>query len=145
MKAVVQRVSKASVVNCETGKTVAQIGQGIFILLGISKKDKKEDAEKLANKITHLRIMSDAGRKMNLSIFQTSKEVLVVSQFTLLSDLKKGNRPSFPQAMESRYARILYEYFVKRIRAHGLKVATGSFGAYMRITASLDGPVTIVI
>ncbi len=145
MKAVIQRVNKARVINTQTGRAVGQIGAGLFILLGIAKNDSEEDAEKLADKIANLRIMADKNVKMNMSIRQTGMELLVVSQFTLLADTKKGNRPSFLQAMEPKRARLLYDYFIDKLKAQGIKVATGSFGDYMYISTDLDGPFTIVI
>jgi len=145
MKAVIQRVNKAAVTKVDSGEIVGKIGLGLFILLGVDMKDSEEDAKKLANKISNLRIMADKDGKMNLSITNTSKEILVVSQFTLLSDIKKGNRPSFLRAGEPKRAQEIYEYFIYALKNNGLNVETGSFGDYMNISAELDGPVTIVI
>ncbi len=145
MKAVIQRVNKAEVIKIDSGEVVGKIGMGLFILLGVEIKDSEEDAKKLADKIVNLRIMADKNGRINLSIKNTTKEILVVSQFTLLSDIKKGNRPSFLRAAEPKRARELYDYFVYSLKNHAIKVETGSFGDYMKISADLDGPVTIVM
>jgi len=144
MKAVVQRVNDAQVSKKNTGEIVGKISQGLFVLLGIEKSDTEEKAAILADKIANLRIMSDSKDKMNLSLLDTTKEILVVSQFTLISNTKKGNRPSFVKAADPKKAEQIYDYFVYRLKNQGLKVETGSFGNYMSINAKLDGPVTIV-
>lgn len=143
MKLVIQRVSKAKV---ETkGKTVGEINSGLFVLLGIKKGDSQKDVDFLVEKLSKMRIMSDKNDKMNLSVLDTNLEVLVVSQFTLYANTKDGNRPSFIQAEDPLKAEKLYKYFVDKLKEKNIKVQTGSFGDYMDIEASLDGPVTIVI
>jgi len=145
MRLVIQRVLKAKVSKVETKKIVGEIGEGLFILLGVKKEDKEEQADYLAEKVAKLRIMKDGEKKMNLSISDTKSEALVVSQFTLYSDSKGQNRPSFIQAAESELARKIYERFISRLKELGIKVQTGSFGDYMEIEALFDGPVTILL
>jgi len=141
MKLVVQRVKSARVSVGE--EKVGEVGLGLFVLLGVGLGDTQEVAEKLVEKLLKLRIMSDEQGKMNLSIMETTKEILVVSQFTLYANTSKGNRPSFVAAAEPDLARDLYKYFVSSLIEKGVGVATGEFGAYMKIEAELDGPVTI--
>jgi len=143
MKLVVQRVNKAKVQVRE--KTVGEIELGLFVLLGVGQKDTQETVGKVVEKLLKLRIMSDGQGKMNLSIMETTKEILVVSQFTLYADTSKGNRPSFVRAAEPDLARDLYKYFVSSLIEKGVRVATGEFGTYMKIEAELDGPVSIVM
>jgi D-tyrosyl-tRNA(Tyr) deacylase len=143
MRSVIQRVRRAKVE--VKGEVVGEIGEGLFILLGVGKEDTQEDADKLVEKLLKLRIMADSHDKMNLSVMETTKEVLVVSQFTLYADMRKGNRPSFVKAASPDKARDLYKYFVGKLVERGVRVATGEFGEYMEIEAKLDGPVTIVI
>jgi D-tyrosyl-tRNA(Tyr) deacylase len=143
MKIVVQRVLKASVV--VNKKQVGAIGKGLFVLLGVDQNDGDKDAFFLAEKLSKLRIMSDENDKMNLSITDTTKQVLVVSQFTLIADTQKGNRPSFVKAAQPQLAKKLYNLFISKLEDQGLQVQTGKFGAYMDISARLDGPVTIII
>ena len=145
MKLVIQRVGSARVKIAGSGEAVGEIGEGIFILVGEGKGDTKAEAENLAQKISKLRIMSDDKGKMNLSVKETGKEILVVSQFTLYADTNEGNRPSFIKAAEPKLAEEVYEFFVKSLKDMGLKVETGRFGAYMEIEAKLDGPVTILL
>ena len=145
MKLVIQRVGSARVKIAGSGEAVGEIGEGIFILVGVGKGDTKAEAENLAQKISKLRIMSDDKGKMNLSVKETGKEILVVSQFTLYADTNEGNRPSFIKAAEPKLAEEVYEHFVKSLKDMGLKVETGRFGAYMEIEAKLDGPVTILL
>ncbi len=145
MKLVIQRVASARVKIAGSGEVVGEIGEGIFILVGVGKGDTKAEAENLAQKISKLRIMSDDKGKMNLSVKETGKEILVVSQFTLYADTNEGNRPSFIKAAEPKLAEEVYEHFVKSLKDMGLKVETGRFGAYMEIEAKLDGPVTILL
>ena len=145
MKLVIQRVASARVKIAGSGEVVGEIGEGIFILVGVGKGDTKAEAENLAQKISKLRIMSDDKGKMNLSVKETGKEILVVSQFTLYADTNEGNRPSFIKAAEPKLAEEVYEFFVKSLKDMGLKVETGRFGAYMEIEAKLDGPVTILL
>lgn len=145
MRLVVQRVKKAEVSVVETGKVIGKINNGLFVLVGVKEGDTKEDAEKLAEKLSKLRVMADKEGKMNLSVTDVDGGILVVSQFTLNADTSKGNRPSFIKAADPKLAQEIYEYFVAQLREKGIKVETGSFGAYMGIEAELDGPVTIII
>lgn len=142
MRLVVQRVSRASV--RVEDEIVGQIRKGLFVLVGIKKEDTDKDADILAEKLSKLRVMADKEGKMNLSIKDVDAEVLVVSQFTLYADTAGGNRPSFINAALPDDAKKIYGYFVSRLKEKGIKVATGSFGDYMQIETSLDGPVTIV-
>lgn len=143
MRLVVQRVNSGKVI--VEGKSVGEIGKGLLVLLGVGQNDSKKDADNLADKLSKLRIMADADDKMNLSVMDTKASILVVSQFTLYADTQGGNRPSFIKAKEPFEAKILYEYFILRLKNLGLDVQTGSFGEYMKISARLDGPVTIII
>jgi len=149
MRLVIQRVNKASVL--VDGKVVGKIDKGLFILVGIGKEDKLEDAEILAEKVSKLRIMSDVNDKMNLSVSDLPAQTgvkgsfLVVSQFTLYADTSGGNRPSFIKAALPDKARKIYQHFVTKLKEKGLSVKTGSFGDYMKITTELDGPVTIIV
>ncbi len=143
MRLVIQRVNSASV--SVGNKKISEISRGLFILLGVQNGDTKKDVDFLASKLVKLRIMSDKADKMNLSIAEKHSEVLVVSQFTLLADTRKGNRPSFIKAANPDLARDLYNYFVSSLIEKGIKTQTGRFGEYMTIICSLDGPVTIVL
>lgn len=143
MKLVIQRVRSAVVFVGE--EKVGEIGKGLFVLLGVGQEDTQETVDAQVEKLLKLRIMADSQDKMNLSIMETTKEILVVSQFTLCADTRKGNRPSFVRAAGPDLARDLYRYFVARLVEKGVRVATGEFGEYMKIEAELDGPVTIVI
>ena len=145
MKLVVQRVKRASVTVVDQDKVVGKIGKGLFILVGVGKNDSASDARQLALKLSKLRIMSDDNAKMNLTVRDLGAEILVVSQFTLYSDTSGGNRPSFVGAAKPDVARLVYEEFVRGLADLGNKVATGSFGDYMKISLELDGPVTIVL
>lgn len=145
MKVVVQRVKSAKVTKAETNEVVGKIEKGLFLLLGIKKWDSEREVDEIVNKILKLRIMSDDAGKMNLSVMDTKSEILLVSQFTLLANTKDGNRPSFVTAEEPSKANILYEYMISKLKESGLKIETGSFGDYMKIDCSLDGPVTIVL
>ena len=145
MKLVVQRVKRASVTVVDQDKVVGKIGNGLFILVGVGKNDSENDARQLALKLSKLRIMSDDNAKMNLTVRDLGAEILVVSQFTLYSDTSGGNRPSFVGAAKPDVARLVYEEFVGGLADLGNKVATGSFGDYMKISLELDGPVTIVL
>jgi D-tyrosyl-tRNA(Tyr) deacylase len=126
-------------------ETVGEIGPGLCVLLGVGKTDENENATLLADKIANLRIFADERGKMNRSIIDTGGDVLLVSQFTLYGDCRKGNRPSFSDAAAPVDAERLYERVAQRLRALGLKVATGRFQAHMQVTLVNDGPVTIFI
>lgn len=144
MRAVLQRVTNASVtVDCEI---VGEIGKGFLILLGVTHGDTQAEAELLARKISGLRVFSDEQDKMNLSLLDIEGEALVVSQFTLYADCKKGRRPSFTDAAKPEEADQLYQTFVNLLLQHGVrKVETGRFGADMKVSLLNDGPVTIVL
>lgn len=143
MKIVVQRVSQASVK--VSGEIVGEISQGLLLLVGIEENDEKEDAEWLAKKVLDLRIFSDEEGKMNRSVKDINAEILCVSQFTLIADYKKGNRPSFIKAAKPEKAVPLFEYFKGLIKSSGLKTESGIFGADMKVSLLNDGPVTIVM
>ncbi|TFG92203.1 MAG: D-tyrosyl-tRNA(Tyr) deacylase [Syntrophobacterales bacterium] len=143
MIAVVQRVSSA-VVSVDK-RTVGSIGQGFVVFLGVAQGDTEKDADYLSNKIINLRIFEDSNGKMNLSLLDISGEMLVVSQFTILADCRKGRRPSFIDAAGFEEADQLYEYFVKRTRRHIEKVATGQFRAMMEVDLVNSGPVTMIL
>jgi D-tyrosyl-tRNA(Tyr) deacylase len=143
MRAVVQRVKKGSVTIA--GKRVAEIGQGMVILLGVGPEDGEAQAEALARKIAKLRIFSDAEDKMNLSLLDIAGEAIVVSQFTLYANTRKGNRPSFVDAALPEKASPLVDRFVELLRAEGVPVQTGEFGADMLVDIANDGPVTILL
>jgi len=143
MRAVVQRVKRCRVT--VDGNTVGQIGPGLLVLLGVSKDDTEAAADYLAEKITGLRIFEDDAGKMNLSVQDKRGEVLVVSQFTLYGDVRRGKRPSFDAAARPEEARRLYEYFVEKIRALGLRCETGQFQAMMEVELVNSGPVTIIV
>ena len=138
-----QRVKKASVV--VDGKIVSEIGKGLLVLLGAEKGDTEALADYLAKKIVNLRIFPDEKDKMNVSIKDVVGEVLVVSQFTLASYIKKGNRPSFSDALEEKIAEKLYEKFVDDIKSEGLHVRKGVFKARMEVSLVNDGPVTFIL
>jgi len=143
MKIVLQRVKQASVE--VEGKVVAQIGKGFCLLVGIEKGDSEKDADYLARKVSELRIFPDSKGKMNLSLAEVGGEVLVVSQFTLVSSMKKGRRPSFDGAEEPEKATQLFDYFVKSIEQRGFKVQTGIFQALLDVHLVNDGPVTFFL
>ena len=143
MRAVVQRVSKSSVT--VDGEVVGNIGPGLMVLLGVTHEDTEKEADYLADKIINLRIFSDDAGKMNRSLLDTEGEMLVVSQFTLYGDCRKGRRPSFIQAADPDRGNVLYEYFVKKVRDNGVATATGRFGAMMDVSLVNDGPVTLIV
>jgi D-tyrosyl-tRNA(Tyr) deacylase len=143
MRAVVQRVSRCRV-TVEGGST-GEIGAGLLVLLGVSKADDESAADYLVEKITGLRIFEDAEGKMNLPVQEAGGAVLVVSQFTLYGDVRRGRRPSFDAAARPEEARRLYEYFVARVRATGLRCETGRFQAMMEVELVNSGPVTILV
>ena len=143
MRAVVQRVSEASVQI--DSQVIGRIGRGLLVLLGISISDTKDEAEFLSEKIVNLRIFSDEAGKFAFSVQDIQGEILVVSQFTLYSDTRKGRRPSFTEAAGIDTALPLYEYFVACVKRHQVPVATGQFQATMAVHLVNDGPVTLVI
>lgn len=143
MRAVVQRVKSSSV--SVQGKVISEISKGINILIGISKEDSIEDAIYMKDKILNLRIFEDDNDKMNLSLLDIGGEVLIVSQFTLYGDCRKGRRPNFMNALSGEEAEKLYEEFVKLFKEENIKVATGIFGEDMNVKIENDGPVTLII
>ena len=143
MKIVLQRVKNASV--SVDGNVIGEIEKGYLVLLGVSNTDTKEIADKLAEKIAKLRIFEDENGKTNLSASDVSGEILIVSQFTLYADCKKGNRPSFTNAGSPALANELYEYFIEICKTKFTKVAHGEFGADMQVALINDGPFTIVL
>ncbi len=143
MRALLQRVTQAKVV--VEGSVVAEIGAGLLILLGVAKPDTVADAAFLAEKALTLRIFQDAEGKMNRSLLDTQGSLLVVSQFTLYGDCRKGRRPGFEVAAPPEQARALYEYFVEIARRSGLRVETGVFQAHMEVSLINDGPVTLML
>jgi D-aminoacyl-tRNA deacylase len=143
MRAVVQRVSRCRVT--VDGNVVGEIGAGVLVLLGVSKADNEAAADYLVEKIIGLRIFEDAEGKMNLSVQDCGGAVLVVSQFTLYGDVRRGKRPSFDAAARPEEARRLYEYFVEEIRAAGMRCETGQFQAMMKVELVNSGPVTIML
>ena len=144
MKAVIQRVTKASVT--VDGEIVGSIGKGFLVLLGVTQEDTEEEMRLLAKKVTEIRIFTDENDKMNLSLGQVDGEVLVVSQFTLCADLSHGRRPSFINSAKPDIANDLYEKFCQQLRDNGVRrVETGIFGADMAVELLNDGPVTIIM
>src|SRR2546421_3728740 len=141
MRALLQRVSHASVTVDK--QIVGQIGHGLLVLLGVGQDDSEVQVKTLADKIVHLRIFGDDEGKMNRSLLDIGGEVLVVSQFTLYADVRRGRRPSFTDAAPSVVAETLFEHFKEAIASYGLAVASGIFGAYMQIDIRNEGPVTI--
>jgi D-tyrosyl-tRNA(Tyr) deacylase len=143
MRAVIQRVSRARVTVGD--EITGEIGLGLLLLLGVGVADTRADVDYLAEKTVGLRIFEDSGGKMNLSVVEVSGAVLVVSQFTLYGDARRGKRPSFDAAAPPQQARELYEYFVERIRATGLRCETGRFQETMQVELVNEGPVTILL
>ncbi|MBU0674148.1 MAG: D-tyrosyl-tRNA(Tyr) deacylase [Proteobacteria bacterium] len=143
MRAVIQRVSRSEVT--VGGETTGAIGDGLLVLLGVSNRDGDKDADYLAEKIVHLRIFEDDQGKMNRSLLETEGEILVVSQFTLYGDCRKGRRPSYNDAAPPERAETLYEYFVMVLKEKGIPVATGRFQAMMAVNLINVGPVTILL
>jgi D-tyrosyl-tRNA(Tyr) deacylase len=143
MKALIQRVTSAKVLI--EGNLYSEIGKGILVLLGVEKGDTDKDVEYIVKKVSHLRIFEDANKKMNLSAIDIKGEFLVISQFTLSADYRKGNRPSFDHAEEPARARELYLQFINDLRKSRLLVKSGDFGAYMQVHLVNDGPVTILL
>ncbi len=143
MRACLQRVSRASV--AVEGTIIGQIGAGLLVLLGVATDDTAADADYLAEKIAGLRVFEDADGKMNLSLAEQGGAMLVVSQFTLYGDCRKGRRPSFTDAAPPELAEALYERFVTQVRALGIPVETGRFRAMMQVELVNDGPVTLLL
>ena len=143
MRAVVQRVSRASVT--VEGEPVGEVARGLLVLLGVADDDTEADAGYLAEKISGLRIFEDDAGKMNLSVTENGGAMLVVSQFTLFGDVRRGKRPSFDAAARPEQAKALYEHFVERIRALGLRCETGRFQEMMDVELVNSGPVTILL
>jgi len=143
MKALIQRVSRASV--SVDNKIVGRIGPGLVVFLGIGRDDEEEDASYLANKIANLRIFASEAGELDLSALEIKGGILIVSQFTLLADSRKGRRPSFTEAAPPDRAKELYEFFVDQVRSTGLKVETGVFQEHMLVEIHNDGPVTLLV
>ena len=143
MKALLQRVTEASV--SVAGEVVGRIGRGLVVFVGVASGDTEKDAQYLAQKSVGLRIFTDEAGRFNLSALDIKGELLVVSQFTLLADTKKGRRPSFVEAAPPSEAEALFERFVAQARATGLKVETGRFQQYMQVEIHNDGPVTVLL
>ncbi len=143
MRAVIQRVKRSSVT--VNGDIIGKIGSGLLVLLGVSQEDEIKDAHYLVEKIPNLRIFEDENAKMNRSLLETGGEMLVVSQFTLLGDCRKGRRPSFTNAAGPNKAKELYNYFVSQVKLRGVKVKTGQFRAVMSVSLINDGPVTLIV
>lgn len=143
MRAVIQRVSEASVK--VEGSVISAIGHGLLILLGVEEGDNLDDSGFIAKKISQMRIFPDHEDKLNLSVQDISGEIMVISQFTLISDCKKGNRPSFSQALSPSQAEMFYNDLVQKLKKQGLVVKTGKFRADMKISLTNDGPVTIFL
>ena len=143
MRAVIQRVKQARVM--VASHTVGEIGMGLLTFLGIGREDTQEDADYLADKVVNLRIFEDSEGKLNLSLKDIEGEILIVSQFTLYADCRKGRRPSFSLSAEPDRARELYQYFASKIKLQGIKAALGEFRAKMEVELINDGPVTIFL
>lgn len=143
MRAVIQRVSRAAVTVGQ--EQVGAIGYGLVVLLGIHRDDRAADLEWLVDKIVHLRIFDDAEGKMNHSLLDTGGAMLIISQFTLYADCRKGRRPGYSSAARPEQAEILYESFIETVRQHGIQVATGRFQATMAVELVNDGPVTLLL
>ncbi|EKD47634.1 MAG: D-tyrosyl-tRNA(Tyr) deacylase [uncultured bacterium] len=143
MRALIQRVKHASV--SVEGKVVGKCGEGFLVLLGVGNGDSSQDVDYLVKKIVDMRIFADKDGKFNLSLKDVGGECLVVSQFTLYADTRKGNRPSFTDAAEPELAKMLYEEFCEKVAEMGVKVERGVFAAYMQVELVNDGPVTVVV
>ena len=143
MRAVIQRVTKSTV--SVEDKVIGEIGQGFNVLLGVDVDDTPKDADDMANKIIGLRVFNDADGKFNLSLMDVGGSVLLISQFTLLGDCRKGRRPSFIEAARPEIAIPLYERVIEQLRTNGVVVASGEFGAHMDVEIHNDGPVTLLL
>lgn len=143
MKVVLQKVSQASV--SVDQQVISAIDLGLMLLVGVKEGDTEKEAEYLANKVSKMRIFEDGDDKLNLSVHDVKGEILSISQFTLLANTKKGNRPSFTEAAKPAEATALYQYFNEKLRETGLSVSEGEFGAHMAVSLVNDGPVTIVL
>lgn len=143
MRALIQRVTKASVTI--EGRLFSYIDSGMLVFLGVEKGDSGVNAEKLAEKLVNLRIFEDENEKMNLSLKDVKGEMLIVSQFTLCGDCKKGTRPSFDKSAPPDIANDLYEYFIEKVKAQNISVQTGKFGAMMDVELINNGPVTFMV
>lgn len=143
MRAIIQKVSKASVV--VENEKVSEIGPGFMVLLGVKDTDDKDDLAYIKKKISNLRIFEDSDEKMNLSLKDVGGEILVVSQFTLYGDARKGNRPSFTSSAKADKAKEYYEILIDDLREEGFKVKTGVFQTHMQVSLTNDGPVTIIL
>lgn len=143
MKCVIQRVSSSKVT--VENEVIGSIGVGLNILLGVQDGDSNEDVKKLVNKIVSLRIFQDENNKMNLSLLDVKGEALIISQFTLIGNLKRGRRPSFDKSATPDVAKSLYEEFVQEVLEYGVKTQTGKFGAMMDVEIHNDGPVTFIL
>lgn len=143
MKLIIQRVANAKVE--VDNKIIGQIEKGFMVLLGVTHTDTKENVNYLVKKLLNLRIFPDENYKMNLSLKDIKGELLVVSQFTLYADCKKGNRPSFVEAAKPEQANELYQYFISKCQEENINVQTGEFGAHMQVSLLNDGPVTIIL
>lgn len=143
MRAVIQRISKASVEI--SGEVVGEVATGLLVLLAVARDDERSDADYAVDKIINLRIFPDDEGKMNRSLLDIGGAVLVVSQFTLYGDVRRGRRPSYSDAAEPKKANELYDYFVERVRSFGVKTETGVFQAMMKVSLVNEGPVTILV
>ncbi len=143
MRFIVQRVSKSNVMI--DGENVGEIDQGFLVLIGITHNDTKEIADLMVKKLLNLRVFSDENNKMNFSLVDVGGELLLVSQFTLYANCKRGNRPDFISAAKPDYAHELYDYIVAKCKQENIKVQTGNFGADMKVKLINDGPVTIIL
>lgn len=143
VRAVVQRVTACEV--SVDDQTIGRIGPGLLVLLGVSQSDQEKDADYLADKVAHLRILEDDDGKMNRSLLEVGGEAMVVSQFTLMGNCRKGRRPSFVEAAPPQKAQELYQYFVDQLKSKGIPVATGQFQAMMAVSLVNDGPVTLIV
>jgi D-tyrosyl-tRNA(Tyr) deacylase len=142
MRVIIQRVTSAAI---EIDSTVtATIGRGLLLLLGIAKKDSPRDADYLVEKVAGLRIFADEAGKMNLDVRRVGGSLLIVSNFTVYGDVRRGRRPSFDLAAAPAEARVIYDYFVERARLTGIPVETGSFQAHMKVELVNDGPITLI-